>query len=222
MSTLATPKSGNAKLNGKRPVSATYRTEDTCSSDCVFNRDGKRYCYAANGPGGGAFALANRAGKTVRQAFDRLRRESPTGAVVRHLVSGDIDGEYVREANLLHSLFRSDLKGYGYTHKWKEGWIAPLDVEGWTLNASCESVEDIEKALANGWQAVVESPVGNSLAGQRVQGRRVVTCPNQRDNRVKCSDCNLCSSDTATRPVVEFLLHGAHQKDNIDAVLDRR
>lgn len=216
--TLATPNSTNKKLKGKRPIAATYRTPDTCAADCPFvvkddagQATEKRTCYAASGPGGGAFALANRSGVKTADAFHRIKSETPPNAVVRHLVSGDLDADYIEEANALHSE-RPDLEGYAYTHHWRN--LSPSLFKGWTVNASCETTTDVEKAIANGWQAVIESPESDSLHGQRIAGRRVVTCPAQRSDAVKCSDCKLCHSDNPTRPVVEFILHGGHIRSN--------
>jgi len=224
--TLATPVSRNKKIAGRRPIAATYRTKDTCSSDCPFvvlDDNGmmtdKRTCYAATGPGGGAFALVNRLGRGVDPELEKIYHQSPPGAVVRHLVSGDLDVHYIRAANSLHSM-RPDLEGYGYTHHWRI--LNPSVIKGWVVNASCETTGDVKQALEEGWQCVIESPTDDSLHGQRIEGRRVVTCPAQRDDRVKCSDCTLCRTDSKTRPIVEFLLHGGHQKRNHDMLVDMR
>lgn len=225
--TLATPVSTNKKLAGRRPIATTQRDSSTCAADCVFMRDDgdgvvRPRCYASSGPGGGVFALVNRSGSdsTVRE-LRKIKDLAPQCAVVRHLVSGDVDPEYMTMANSIHA-DRPDLDGYGYTHKWREGWLSPAFATGWTLNASCETQEDVEKALADGWQAVIESPVGDSLAGQRIAGRRVVPCPAQEDDRVKCSDCRLCRMNTESRPIVEFTLHGGNMKANLAAVAAKR
>lgn len=209
--TIGNPRTKNDKLNGKRPAAATYRTPDTCSPNCWFFRDGKPKCYAASGNGGGSFTLAKKYGKSTKQAFARLLRDTPFKAVVRHLVSGDLTPDYIEEANAFHAE-RTDLEGYGYTHKWRD--LTPTLFEGWTMNASCETTKDVEKAIANGWQAVITSPSDDLLHGTRIAGRKVVTCPNQRTEAVKCSDCRLCLSDTPTRPVIEFIMHGTSVAKN--------
>jgi hypothetical protein len=214
--TIGVPISNNKKIGA---MSATYRTSDTCASDCPLFVDGKPKCYASAGAGGGSFALAKKFGKSTQTAFARLVKESPFRFTVRHLVSGDVDDEYIAVANKLHKV-RPDLKGYGYTHDWRNR--SPEQVEGWTLNASCETVEEVEKAIANGWQAVIESPESDSLVGQRIAGRRVVACPNQIDDRVKCSSCRLCPSNTDTRPIVEFKLHGNNTKLLADIIIEKR
>jgi hypothetical protein len=214
--TIGSPISHNKKLGS---MAATYRTPDTCASDCPLFIDGKPKCYASAGAGGGSFALAKKYGKSVQEAFVRLTTQTPYKSVVRHLVSGDVDDEYIAEANKLHKE-RKDLRGYGYTHDWRNR--SPEEIDGWVLNASCETPEEVEKAIANGWQAVIESPKDSTLSGYRIAGRRVVSCPNQSDDRVKCSTCRLCSTSSETRPVVEFVLHGNNTKLLADIIITKR
>jgi len=161
-------------------MAATYRTPDTCASDCPLFIDGKPKCYASAGAGGGSFALAKKYGKSVQEAFVRLTTQTPYKSVVRHLVSGDVDDEYIAEANKLHKE-RKDLRGYGYTHDWRNR--SPVEIDA---------------------------------------GRRVVSCPNQLDDRVKCSTCRLCSTSSETRPIVEFVLHGNNTKLLADIIIKKR
>lgn len=214
--TVGVPITSNEKLAGKRPASATYRTADTCPTSCLF----LDRCYAApdNGPRA-PFRQAERHGQETPQAFARLTRDAPFRSVLRHLVSGDVTPDYLTEAAAFHAA-RPDVEGYGYSHRWEE--MSPADVEGWTCNASTETPEQVEKALAAGWQAVITSPPGATLAGTRIAGRRVVSCPNQTDDRIKCSDCRLCRLDTPTRPVIEFVWHGRHAEAAAALILDAR
>jgi hypothetical protein len=138
---------------------------------------------------------------------------------VRHLVSGDVDNEYIAEANKLHN-DRPDLRGYGYTHDWRNR--SPEEIDNWVLNASCETPQEVEQAIANGWQAVIESPADQSLVGTRIAGRRVVGCPNQKDVRAKCSSCRLCTTSSETRPIVEFTLHGNNTRLLADIIVKKR
>ena len=56
-------------------------------------------------------------------------------------------------------------------------------------------------------------PKGESLAGTRIAGRKVVSCPNQkRPDEIGCADCHLCRTNSPTRPIVEFEIHGATKK----------
>jgi hypothetical protein len=225
--TLATPKSSNGKLAGKTPVASTQRSSDSCPPSCGFNKeqeDGtfKPACYAASGPGGGVFALVKRFGESdTKHQLGRIAEGALTNSVVRHLVSGDVDPEYMEVANWLHQV-RPDLTGYGYTHKWRELWLTPDLAEGWTLNASCETEADVHEALAFGWQVVIESPAEDLWEGRRIDNRKVVGCPAQKSEKVKCSDCMLCRTDSSTRPIVEFTLHGGSINANSNMLTMKR
>jgi len=69
---------------------------------------------------------------------------------------------------------------------------------------------------------VIESPEDSTLSGTRIAGRRVVACPNQEDDRVKCASCRLCTTSTETRPIVEFTLHGNNVKLLADIIIKKR
>jgi hypothetical protein len=87
----------------------------------------------------------------------------------------------------------------------------------WTLNASTETPQQVKEALGKGFQAVIESPEGHSLHGTRIEGRKVITCPNQSTHGlVGCADCTLCRKDTPTRPIVEFIIHSTSKKGKED------
>ena len=217
----------NSKLKTANPVSgkiisSTSRTSDTCAPDCPFldkgdhnDIEGKPICYANEKLGRPSiFQHAEKYGvQDTASAIDKLQYGAPKGSAVRHLVSGDVAGsgdDYIHHANALHAA-RKDLQGWGYTHNWRQ--MNPGEVKGWTLNASTETSRQAEDAVNRGWQAVIESPKGQELAGSRIAGRRVVSCPNQSTHgQVGCADCNLCRSDSPTRPIVEFQIHGQQQK----------
>jgi len=225
--TLATPRSSNKKLSGKTPIASTQRSHDSCPGACPFNveqEDGtfKSRCYAASGPGGGVFSLVKRSGtEDTKHQLGRIADGAYRNSVVRHLVSGDVDPEYMEVANWLHET-RPDLTGYGYTHKWREEWLTPDLAIGWTLNASCETEADVQEALADGWQVVIESPSEDSWVGRRIDNRKVVACPAQTTEVVKCSDCMLCRTDSDTRPIVEFVLHGGSINANSNMLTNIR
>lgn len=205
-----------------RPIASTARTEDTCAPDCPFMDKGEHndqvgvpICYPNDTLGRPSiFQMAEKHGvESSKEALDKIAYGTPYNAKVRHLVSGDVaspNDDYIQAANNLHAM-RKDLEGFGYTHHWER--IGQNPARNWTLNASTETPEQVGQALKLGYQAVIESPEGASLAGTRIEGRRVVSCPNQSTHGlVGCNSCSLCSDDTPTRPVVEFMLHGQSPK----------
>jgi hypothetical protein len=220
------PKGGAPKI-----VASTTRTNDTCPPECPFNgtgdhndKQGVPICYPNDKLGRPSiFQMAEKYGtEDTTQALDKIRKETPKGSAVRHLVAGDVASEgddYIQAANKLHKL-RTDLEGWGYTHNWPK--MESNEAEGWTLNASTETPEQAAEALGKGWQVVIESPEDDSLVGQRIAGRKVVACPNQVYHNVGCADCRLCRSDTPTRPIVEFKIHGQKKRGVEDAVREAR
>lgn len=203
---LGIPDTTTKKLAGRRRIAATYGSRESCADSCPF----LGICYAETGPGGSTpFRKAADYGHhSPADALARVQYGAPFRAAVRHLISGNPTPEYVEAANEMHAA-RPDLDGWGYMHP-ADG-VTPDDARGWTLNVSCESVGQVEDALARGWQAVITAMPGDVLP-ERIGGRRVVECPNLRDKRVRCSDCSLCRSDTPTRPVIVFRWHGAYAR----------
>lgn len=226
--TLINPSSSNSKLLGehnpkKIKAATTSRTVSTCPSACPFRVDFEHpetgeqkqssvcYAHTASNPGGqNPFSRAEAKGTTdTHQALDNIAKLAKPNTVMRHLESGDVDDDYMEAANALHAK-RPDMRGWGYTHDWRNPKRTPDEAKGWTLNASTEGPEEAHEAIKQGWQAVIESPHDAPLHGTRIGGRKVVTCPAQTtDGRVGCATCNLCSNNTPTRPIVEFLAHGA-------------
>lgn len=212
---------GNRKTKSQKkistPIVSTSRTADTCADDCPLKGTGIEHkpseggtsCYATAKPGGGKSIFQNaESGDDTQTAMKKIDVMAAPKAAVRHLVSGDVAGEnddYVSEANAMHAR-RPDLQGWGYTHHWRQ--MQSSDAQGWTLNASTETPKQAEEAISKGWQAVIESPADKQLAGTRIAGRRVVTCPNALNKDVGCADCHLCRNNSSTRPVVEFPIHG--------------
>lgn len=203
---LGIPDTTTVKLAGRRRIAATYGSRESCPSTCAF----VGLCYAETGPGGSTpFRKATDFGKADPvEALDRVRYGAPFRAAVRHLISGNPTPEYVEAANGLHSA-RPDLDGWGYMHP-ADG-VTPDDAVGWTLNVSTETVGQAADVIERGWQAVITA-MPDDVLPERIAGRRVVECPNLLDKRVKCSDCNLCRRDDATRPVVVFRWHGAYAR----------
>lgn len=215
--------SKNRKLASRKPngpqISTTSRTAATCAPDCPFvqsgdhaDSDGVPICYAnerTNRPSIFQLVAKSSNAMSVGRVMKHLANNAAPGSAVRHLVSGDVLGEgddYVEAANELHAA-RQDLQGWGYTHNWRR--MTSEAAKGWVLNASTETPGEAAEAIRRGWQAVIESPAEHSLAGTRIAGRRVVTCPNQLHHAIGCADCHLCRSNSPTRPIVEFIAHGS-------------
>lgn len=197
------PKTNNKKT-GK--VAATYITGDTCPDRCPF----LGVCYANQGTMGNTpFRIADKHGtEDLSRTADGIRA-LPEGALVRHAVSGEPTPEYVAEIGAAHE-DRPDTLGWTYLHSWPDRSPAEFP-ENMVPNASCETRDEVEKAIGNGWDTVlVATGEEDELIGSVVAGKRVIVCPNQTRG-VTCADCRLCMKrDRAV--TIAFLPHGAHRK----------
>lgn len=206
------PKTNNKKT-GK--VAATYITGDTCPDRCPF----LGVCYANQGTMGNTpFKIADKHGtEDLSRTADGIRA-LPEGALVRHAVSGEPTPEYVAEIGAAHE-DRPDTLGWTYLHSWPDRSPAEFPTN-FVPNASCETRDEVEKAIGNGWDTVlVATGEEDELIGSVVAGKRVIVCPNQTRG-VTCADCRLCMKrDRAV--TIAFLPHGAKNKIGL-AVASKR
>lgn len=205
-------KTNNAKT-GK--VAATYITGDTCPDRCPF----LGMCYANQGTmGNSPFKIADKHGsEDLTRTADGIRA-LPEGALVRHAVSGEPTPEYVSVMGQAHE-DRPDTLGWTYLHSWPDRSPAEFPAN-MVPNASCETREEVEKAIGNGWDTVlVATGEDDDLIGSVVAGKRVIVCPNQTRG-VTCAECKLCMKrDRAV--TIAFLPHGASRKVS-EAVISKR
>jgi hypothetical protein len=204
--TLVVERTTNAKTG---PMAATYRTADTCPGSCPLRDAG---CYAR----GRIFGIPARHGTEATASYPEVRALASNlrlGGMVRANVSGDVlaeDGrpDYPYLSALSHvATERPDVAVFGYSHAWRS--ISPGIAPGVTLNASCESAEEIATATAHGWPTVTTAvDASDPIIGSTIAGRRVIICPAQTRDSVTCSTCRLCARP-ARRSTVAFLVHGS-------------
>ena len=83
---------------------------------------------------------------------------------------------------------------------------------GLTINASCDSLDDVKKARANGIPAVTYTAHNDNRKSWKQNGIQFVTCPNQSsDKKPTCRDCKLCAIGSRDSVVV-FRGHGSFSK----------
>ena len=206
MRTLVVAKTSNAKTG---PMAATYRTADTCPGSCPLRDAG---CYAR----GRIFGIPSRLGAESDGAYAEVRalaRNLRLGGMVRANVSGDMlddagrpDFPYAAALSYV-ATERPDAAVFGYSHAWRS--LSPDIAPGVTLNASCESADEIIAAAAAGWPTVTTATdPADPIIGTTIAGRRVVVCPAQTRDGVTCSTCRLCARP-ARRSTVAFVVHGS-------------
>lgn len=204
--------SKNSKLGSN--VRATYReVGPTCPSTCEHLKS--KSCYAM-------YAFVNIHAKksgyhpSDSEAIYDYLKGLPEGKAIRHHVSGDflkpgdlIDDEYI-DAVLKGHNERDDLEGWSYTHAWKRLDANRMNgAKSLTVNASCDSEEEVFQALEAGWPVTTVVPEDHQGGYISKEGKsaRVVICPSQT-NDLSCSECKLCWRKNR-KAVVAFRVHGS-------------
>ena len=211
-----TKKSSNAKT-GKMPVTTTE--EASCPSTCPHLQSGG--CYAKSGPVSWhwkkvSHGLRGGTWSDLTDFVSKLER----GQLWRHNQAGDLG--YTKDANnrelirldLLKSLVdannASGAKGYTYTHHRLE-YLHNLEAvkysnrNGFTINASCESMTQADDAISAGVPAVCVVDNSQPVPARTPAGTRVLVCPAQT-SETNCKDCGICAMSNR-KCVVAFLAH---------------
>lgn len=218
--TLTVLDSGNTKTGH---ATVTYRSQETCPDECPLYGKG---CYAK----GRIFAIPERHGVVDETGYDAvldLARTMPQGGIFRANVSGDVlksdgtlDQGYVDSLSYVAKK-RQDTNVFSYTHAWRRPDVTPDMAPGVTFNASTESAEGIEEAVAAGWPTVVTDPGGaQTLIGQTIAGRKVVQCPAQTKG-LTCEQCRLCARPER-KSTVAFVVHGSGKNIAAKQVMEAR
>jgi hypothetical protein len=145
--------------------------------------------------------------------------ELPAGQIWRHNQAGDLykPGTVIGRKALAQLVEANrGRRGFTYSHHKR----TPATVQafkaatanGFTVNASCETVAGADAAIANGLRAVFVVPANETrTAWDTPDGNRAVLCPAQRRDGVTCETCRLCQS----RPqnvAIAFQAHGTGRR----------
>ena len=215
--------SGNIKTgNIPQGYVGESKEENRASCEgCPLLDDG---CYHHQGTGRMAHSSMIRANKKNPARYElktALKKAVRTARYARGAVGGD-PAALTREQvdGYISTLRSAGLKGLLlYTHFW-EGRGAHL--KGVAM-ASCDTLEQADRAVDAGWRAAVILPASLPSSGRNrlktpawegekfttPSGRRVVVCPAQRPElRKDCNTCGLCDPTKHERvPVIGFLEH---------------
>ena len=155
------------------------------------------------------------------------------GTMYRHNQAGDFfydtdaQGRELINLAMLKQLVdankSSGAKGYTYTHH-KLDYVHNLEAvkyannNGFTVNASCETLEQVDDAMSKGIPAVciVDSNT-KAKSIKTPQGRVAVVCPAQQHEHITCDTCRLCSMPKRSMAVA-FLAHG-NRKNKLNSKL---
>jgi hypothetical protein len=157
--------------------------------------------------------------------FLRLIRSLPHRQLWRHNQAGDLqDPSTIAGRTALKQLVTANRGRSGFTfshHRLTRAVVEAFKAataQGFTVNASTETIEAADAAVSRGLRAVVVVPSTDTRRfWKSPDGNRVVTCPAQIHDDMTCHRCQLCHA----RPqevIVAFRAHGASRR-RVDAWL---
>ena len=218
--------SANVKVGN---VSVTYAPiKATCPASCPLRDSG---CYAQGGnvaihekllsahtDGIGGDTIAELEGNEIADVGPTM----PAGQPLRIHVAGDATTP-VRAAHLARGASHWPGPVWSYTHAWRD--VPRASWSTISVLASVETRAAALEALASGYApAIVVDRHDSPKAVRGADGLKVIPCPAQTNDDVKCTDCKLCWNDTMLRSqnaAIGFAVHGPSQKRALK-VLDSR
>lgn len=206
------PASSNAQLG---PIPASTTEQASCPSTCPM----AEACYAKFHFQGAAWRKVSETGIVWGEFLSKVRRIA-RGQIWRHNVSGDlphVDGTIDRASVADLVAANKGRKGYTYTHHVLNTEnlqiIKEANSNGFTISASCESVEVADQVMTeHGIPAVaVVSSTESRRFFTTTNGRKCVVCPAKIHDDVTCATCGICAN--ADRSVIVcFPSHGTAKK----------
>ena len=207
-----TRKSSNKKTG---PIPVTTTESKSCPSTCPFIDKG---CYAKSGPLALHWRKVSSGERGVNwQEFCDYIQSLPDGQLWRHNQAGDLPhlfGDIDHDLAAHLAVANTNKRGYTYTHHVLNDHnveiLKRLNRQGFTVNASTESLESADAAIDKGLPAVVVIPSDQPVPKCTPNGHKVKLCPAQATD-TDCATCKLCS--VADRKcVVAFQAHGTAKK----------
>jgi len=208
--------SDNAKIG---PAHATYVTQDSCPS-CPLKGNG---CYAEGGNMAFVSRRLNNASAGQYLTPERIAREEER--VIKEKLSGSLDlrlhvvGDCKTDtaANIVSEAALGVLKrgrdAWTYTHAWRN-----VERSAWgdlSVLASCEKPEQVAEAQARGYATAIVVSEFPTEKRYDYAGVKVIPCPSQTHETVRCVDCRLCFTDDRLKKqglTIGFEAHGSRWK----------
>lgn len=216
-----TPQSQNAKLG--LGVASHMSSKNSCPNSCPLRN---KECYARFSYTGIHWEkLSSGKGLSWNQFVQKVE-SLPTNYKLRLNVAGDLvptkeNGEIIDQKALkkLFTVAKSrNLTCWGYSHKkLTSGNIKILKEAAKNnviINASCDSLKEVDEARSKGLPAVVTVPRDFKSGTLTPKGNKVIICPQQTHGKT-CAECMLCAKDRSV--TIAFLSHGTAAKS-----LDKR
>lgn len=205
-----TEQSGNHKTG---PIPVSRSVSSTCPTGCAF----LKVCYASYGPGSWHWKRLDNSGGMPWEQFLHRVKALWKGTLWRHNESGDlphVNGTINRKLVRELTAANKGKMGFTYTHHvLNEANLKTLreaNDGGFTINISCETVEQVDAVRRLGLPAVLVVDKPLEKGATTPDGHPLRGCPAEWSN-ITCSRCGLCQRrDRAS--VYVFHAHGSGTK----------
>jgi len=202
----------NNKKTGNIPVTVSER--DTCPATCPFYDKG---CYAKAGHLAIHWTKVSKNERgMIWDAFIKAISSLQLNTLWRHNAAGDLcHNEGMIDTKKLEQLTEANKgkKGFTYTHHVRNEHnieaIKKANANGFTINASCESVETADSIMTDyGLPAVAVIASAEKRTAYRTDNNRAVkVCPATYRDDITCKSCGLCQKATRNY-IIAFPAHG--------------
>jgi len=162
-------------------------------------------CYAQYGtPAMGHASMIRAAAKgrdySLRAALGAAKRSARMARFGSIGDPGALPYDYLVQA--ANACRKAGLDVVGYTHHWRvKPRLAGL------LMASCDSLDEVDRALAMGFRAAVVLPWDHVGRFTTANGAKGIVCPAMVKEGLTCNQCRLCDG-SKRGPVIGFPNHG--------------
>lgn len=236
------PFTGNRKLG--RTSAASYTHNSTCPDNCSLKSNG---CYAEGGPTAIHWNALNRGEhKDTHYNWEefliQLKGNLGKNQLYRHNTAGDLPGDNnVIDSSMLNDLVEASSYGNGFTYTHKPvGWgeigessemqrirglntaaIKRANEMGFTINLSADDLCQADYLHSLGVGPVVSVvPIDHPRHSKTPEGRHVIVCPNEEDNKITCDRCKLCAVPIR-KAVIAFRAHGVKRNKVSNNIKER-
>ena len=207
--------SSRNKKTGPMPVATSSRK--TCPDACPLKNNG---CYGDSMPLAGRWneVTDGRRGYDIDELVSRMSVYVRPNALWRYAQAGDLPGENNHiDADDLNKIVAANKsrngRGFTFTHKPVENnahnaaAVAHANANGFTINLSADNLAEADRLAALNIGPVVTLAAHDAPEKFATpEGRKVVVCPAQSRDDVRCIDCGLCAMSNR-EAIIAFRAH---------------
>lgn len=211
-------------------IAQTYTGHNSCPLRCPFRTvDGENHgCYGENHGTNFSWRRADNGVLDIDGLKQWVKKNVPAGALLRHNIAGDVATPLSSEINplLIAELCEAfeHVRAFSYTHCAINTESARIlrnaRARGFVINASCETFEEVDHALALGVPAVLTVTKFYPKGTKTPAGYRLVPCPAQVRDDKQCANCELCARGERNT-VICFEVHGSRGNNAAAAIEEK-